>query len=190
MEPTTRIVITGGPASGKTHAVGAIARAAGDRIAIVPEAATQLHATTTTRWEHMDVASQRAFQKRIYLLQRQQEDRIIRENPGKIILLDRGTVDGALYWPDGPQAYWQELGTTLEAELARYDRVIWLETMAVLGMYDRNASNKYRFEDATGAVENGEQLFEHWGKHHDVLRVTAYETMEEKIAAIMRALRM
>lgn len=103
-----------------------------------------------TRWDWVDAAGRRDLQRRIYRLQREQEDRAASRHPNKILILDRGTVDGAAYWPDGPDAYWAEMGTTLEAELARYDHVIWMQTAAAIGIYDGSDSNSCRFEDSAG----------------------------------------
>jgi hypothetical protein len=36
-----------------------------------------------------------------------------------VVLCDRGTVDGAAYWPDGEAEFWAQLGTSRELELSR-----------------------------------------------------------------------
>jgi len=46
----------------------------------------------------------------------------------KILVCDRGTVDGAAYWAGPPEEYFKSLKTTLEAEIKRYDYVIHLES--------------------------------------------------------------
>ena len=50
--------------------------------------------------------------------------------PERILLCDRGTLDGAAYWPGEPEEFFAAIGTSLEAELARYDAVIFFETAA------------------------------------------------------------
>ena len=40
-----------------------------------------------------------------------------------LLLCDRGTVDGAAYWPGEPHHFFDEIESTLERELARYDAV-------------------------------------------------------------------
>jgi hypothetical protein len=50
--------------------------------------------------------------------------------PDRILLCDRGTVDGAAYWPDAPDSFFGAVGTTFERELARYDAVLFFETAA------------------------------------------------------------
>jgi predicted ATPase len=179
-----RIVLTGGPGAGKTVVSAHISRAHPDRYVLVPEAATQVYGRLNTRWSQLDTEGRRDLQRRIYRLQLEQEERIAQEYPDRILLLDRGTIDGAAYWPDGPEAYWSDLGTTLEAELDRYDLVIWMETSAALGVYDGQGSNPCRSEDAVEAVESGKRLLELWKNHPNLKHVGVFSSIEEKIRAV------
>jgi hypothetical protein len=186
-----RIVLTGGPGAGKTVVSAMLARRRPERYVVVPEAATQVYSLLNTTWDQLDLAGRYDAQRRMYRLQVGQEERLGRENPSKILLLDRGTIDGATYWPDGPAAFWADLGTSLEEELARYDAVVSLETCAALGreFYDGNASNFCRFEDAAGAIAAGERLEQLWGRHPRLMRVGAYPKLEDKVNAVEEALR-
>lgn len=183
-----RIVLTGGPGAGKTVISAAIIAEHPGKFVLVPEAATQVYAALQTRWDRLDLNGRREVQRKIYRLQREQEDRIAREHPSKTLLLDRGTIDGAAYWPEGPAAYWADLGTSHEVELARYDMIIWLETAAALGIYDGDASNDCRFEDPAAAIESGKLLSKLWGDHPQFYRVNAQPKLEEKIGSIRRLL--
>ncbi len=129
------------------------------------------------------------MQRKIYRLQVDQEDRTLANNPGKILLLDRGTIDGAAYWPEGPEDYWRDVGSTLEIELKRYDAVILLESSAALGLYDGDTSNVRRFEDAQGAIESGKLLLGLWGGHPNLKHVGAFSKLEDKVAAVKEILR-
>ena len=181
-----RIVLTGGPGSGKTVVSRRLAEANPDRFVLVPEAATQVYTALQTRWDRLDLTGRRDVQRRIYHTQVQQEARLAREHPTKILLLDRGTIDGASYWPDGPDDYWRDLGTTCAVELKRYDAVIWLETCAALGagMYDGDASNACRFEDAPAAVAAGQRLLALWRDHPNLKHVGAFAVLDEKVQAV------
>jgi predicted ATPase len=183
-----RVVLTGGPGSGKTVVSAALAQAEPDRFVVVPEAATQVYSSANTRWDRVDSEARRDLQRKIYFLQRQQEDRRAREHPDKIQILDRGTIDGAAYWPDGPDAYWADLGTTLAAELARYNHVIWLQTAAAIGIYDGSDSNPCRFEDAAAAVASGESLAKLWGGHPTFQKLPAWPSLDDKINEVRRLL--
>jgi predicted ATPase len=181
-----RIVLTGGPGAGKTVISCRLAALRPERFVCVPEAATQVYADLQTRWDRLDLNGRYDAQRRIYHLQVEQEERLARAYPNHILLLDRGTIDGAAYWPDGPEAYWRDLETTLERELARYDAVIWMETAAALGhdFYDGDSSNTCRFEDAPAAIESGKLLARLWHKHPKLMHLPAYPTIEEKVAAV------
>ena len=186
--PMRRIVLTGGPGAGKSVVGREVARRFPDRFALIPEAATQVYTRRGTRWDRLTLDERRDVQREIYRWQVGQEARIAAEHPDVALLLDRGTIDGAAYWPDGPAAYWQDLGTTHAAELARYDAVIWLETAAALGIYDGDASNTVRFEDAAGAVAAGRTLLTLWGPHPNLKHVGAFVQLEYKVSAVCELL--
>ena len=183
-----KIVLTGGPGAGKTVITTALAVADPLRFVRVPEAATAVYDALQTRWDKLDLPGRRDVQRKIFRHQLEQEDRLIAAHPDRTILLDRGTIDGAAYWPDGPEAYWSDLGTTLAAQLARYDAVIWMQTGAALGHYDGDASNACRFEDTAAAIESGQLLMRLWGGHARLIQVHAYPTIADKIDAVSRVL--
>ena len=183
-----RIVLTGGPGAGKTVISQLLAAESADRFVLVPEAATQVYAALQTRWDWLDVPGRRDVQRKIYRHQIEQEDRIAAANPGKILLLDRGTIDGAAYWPEGPGEYWRDLGSTLAAELMRYDAVIWMQTAAAIRIYDGSTSNACRFEDPAAAVSSGEVLKTLWRDHGRFRTIDAYQVLEDKLRAVRETL--
>ena len=183
-----KIVITGGPGSGKTVIARAIAAERPDRFVLVPEAATQVYTILDTRWDKLDLEGRHDAQRRMYRLQLDQEARLAREHPTRTLLLDRGTVDGSAYWPEGPEHFWRDIGTTHQAELNRYDAVVLLETCATLGLYDGDASNFCRFEDADAAVRSSAFLKQLWSGHPHVVHVDSYPDLNDKIAAVRRVL--
>src|SRR5437764_6558436 len=179
-----RIVLTGGPGAGKTVVSRRSATDHPDRFVLVPEAATQVYDALQTRWDKLDLEGRRDVQRKIYRLQVDQEDRTAAANPGKILLLDRGTVDGAAYWPEGPADYWRDVGSTLDAELRRYDAIILLQTSAAVGMYDGDTSNFCRFEDAGAAIASDLLLESLWSGHPRLVKVAACASLKEKIARV------
>jgi predicted ATPase len=183
-----RIVLTGGPCSGKTVISSAIVAGEPHRYVRVPEAATQVYEALRTRWDRLDGAGRRDVQRRIYHLQIEQEERLSAEYPNHVLLLDRGTVDGAAYWPQGPDDYWRDLGTSLKAQIARYDNVILLQSAAAIGLYEGDTSNPCRFEDAAAAVRNDGLLTQLWQSHPAITPINAYQSLADKIRAVKNAL--
>jgi predicted ATPase len=181
-------VLTGGPGAGKSVIGREVERRFPGRFVLVPEAATQVYTLLGTRWDRLTLAQRRDVQRQIYRTQIDQEARVAAAQGDRMLLLDRGTIDGAAYWPDGPEAYWQDLQTSHAAELARYDTVIWLETAAALGIYDGDTSNAVRFEDADAAVEAGRTLLRLWGGHPNLKHVGAFVNLDDKVSAVCELL--
>jgi predicted ATPase len=157
-----RIVVTGGPGGGKTTAADLLRRELGERIVVVPEAATMLFGGGFPR--RAEAPARRAAQIAIYHVQRNVEDVQFAAFPGRILLCDRGTVDGAAYWPDGADGFFHSLGTTHEAELARYDAVIFFESAATAGR-GIEGGNPVRVESIEEAANLDKALFGLWSQH-------------------------
>lgn len=162
MQKRRRIVLTGGPGGGKTTAADLLRRELGSRVVIVPEAATILFAGGFPRAQHWD--ANRAAQSAIFHVQRNLEDVQSALYPERTLLCDRGTVDGAAYWNDGQDAFFRSVGTTLDAELARYDAVVFFETAAVAGL-SIEGGNPVRNESLAQAVELDHRLRLLWSRH-------------------------
>lgn len=157
-----RIVVTGGPGAGKTTAIDLFRRELGPRVVMVPEAATMLLGGGFPRVP--EPSGRRAAQVAIFHVQRNLEEVQAARHPERVLLCDRGTVDGAAYWPGPPEDFFAALGTTLEQELARYDEVIFFETAAVGGLSIENG-NRVRTETAAEAVAVDRRLREIWSVH-------------------------
>jgi predicted ATPase len=162
--PTTpfRVVLTGGPGGGKTTAADLFRREIGDRVIVVPEAATLLFTGGFPRPTQAD--AQRSAQSAIYQVQRGLEDIQAAQYPDRILLCDRGTVDGGAYWPDGASDFYDTVGSSHADELARYDAVIFFET-AALGHHGFESENRYRTESQQEAIELDGRLRALWSPH-------------------------
>jgi hypothetical protein len=156
-----RIVVTGGPGGGKTTAADLFRREMAGKVAVVPEAATILFGGGFPRGG----PAQRAAQVAIYQVQRNLEDAIEALHPGRVLLCDRGTVDGAAYWPDdGGPGYYPTIGSSIDAELARYDAVLFFESAAVGGLV-ADGGNPVRTETLLEAALLDRRLHELWSVH-------------------------
>lgn len=180
-----RIVLTGGPGGGKTTAADLLRRELGDRIVIVPEAATILFAGGFPRSEHVD--ANRAAQTAIFHVQRNLEDVQSALYPDRVLLCDRGTVDGAAYWYDGQDAFFRLLGTSLAAELSRYDAVVFFETAAVAGL-SIEGGNPVRNESLARAVELDGRLRALWSQHPRFTLVPHSTSFLKKIVGALQVL--
>ena len=164
LRPSTpfRVVLTGGPGGGKTTAADLFRREIGDRVIVVPEAATLLFTGGFPRPTQAD--AQRSAQNAIYQVQRGLEDIQAAQYPDRILLCDRGTVDGGAYWPDGAADFYDTVGSSHADELARYDAVIFFET-AALGHHGFESENRYRTESQQEAIELDGRLRALWSPH-------------------------
>ena len=157
-----RIALTGGPGAGKTTAADLFRREIGDDVIVVPEAATILFGGGFPRVT--EDRAVRSLQKAIFEVQHSLEDIQAARFPDRVLLCDRGTVDGAAYWPDGAAEFFSTMNSTYEAELPRYDVVLFFETSAV-GRIRFEGGNRYRTESNEQAVALDTRLRELWSPH-------------------------
>jgi len=175
-----RVVVTGGPGGGKTTAVDLFRREIGERLVIVPESATLLF---TGGFPRPDIGSaQRPAQLAIFHVQSNLEELQAATYPDRVLLCDRGTIDGAAYWPNGAEDFFAALGTDHARELARYDAVIFFETAAVGGM-SIEGGNRYRLESNEEAVAVDRRLRALWSGHRRFYVVPHNPSFLHKISA-------
>ncbi|HET8936462.1 MAG TPA: ATP-binding protein [Polyangiales bacterium] len=157
--PRKRIVLTGGPGAGKTAVLELARQYFCKHVLVLPEAAGILFGGGFPR---STVAFERAAaQRAIFRVQRELELIGGHRDEVAVVLCDRGTVDGAAYWP-GPVSMWESLGEEREGELARYHSVIHLQTPTA---NDYNHSNPLRIESAEEATRIDERILSAWEGH-------------------------
>ena len=180
-----RIALTGGPGGGKTTALDLFRREVGDRVVIVPEAATMLWTGGFPRSDELH--ARRAAQRAIFQVQRNLEDAQAALYPDRILLCDRGTVDGVVYWPNGEQDFFEAMQTTLERELGRYDAVIFFRS-AALGGLGIEGGNPTRIEDLELARELDHRLLAVWSQHPKLFVVPHNPSFFKKVTFGLAAL--
>jgi predicted ATPase len=174
-----RIAMTGGPGGGKTTAADLFRRELGDRVVLVPEAATLLFSGGFPRHSGLDAAV--AAQSAIYHVQRNLEDVQHAAFPGRILLCDRGTVDGAAYWPEEMgRDFFETMDSSLQAELDRYDAVIFFETAAA-GDISIEGGNPVRTEGLELARALDRRLLQLWKQHPNFIFVPHNTSFFKKI---------
>ena len=185
MQKRRRIVLTGGPGGGKTTAADLLRRELGSKIVVVPEAATILFAGGFPRSSQDD--ANRAAQTAIFHVQRNLENVQSALYPDRVLLCDRGTVDGGAYWRDGHDSYFHTQGTTLESELSRYDAVVFFETAAVAGL-SIEGGNPVRCESLHEAVELDGRMRALWSQHPRFTLIPHSTSFLEKIVGALGVL--
>lgn len=175
-----RIALTGGPGGGKTTAGDFFRREMGEKVVLVPEAATMVFSGGFPRVHTLGAVH--AAQRAIYHVQIHLEEAVMAQHPGqKILLCDRGTVDGAAYWPGGPEGFFEDIGSTLERELARYDAVIFFES-AAMGNMSIEGGNPIRNESMEQAVKLDRKLRDLWSQHPKFMLVPHNPSFFKKIS--------
>jgi predicted ATPase len=155
-----RVVITGGPGAGKTALLELARRILCEHVAVLPEAASVVYGGGFPR--RALVESRRAAQRAIFHVQDELERDELEQRTAGLILCDRGTVDGAAYWPGDAAELWRDVGTTIEEELARYAAVIHLRTPDAS---EYNHRNPLRTESAEEARRLDAGIAEAWRAH-------------------------
>lgn len=181
-----RIAVTGGPGGGKTTAADLFRRELGEQVVIVPESATILFGGGFPRATQVDAV--RSTQTAIFHVQRSLEDVQAALYPERILLCDRGTIDGAAYWPDGTDDYFRAMSTSLDVELCRYDAVVFFETAAVAGL-SIEGGNPVRRESLEQARQLDAQLKLLWSRHRTFLFVPHDQSFFRKLTVALTLMR-
>lgn len=131
-----KIVLTGGPCSGKSTLIREIQKTYGHLVHCVPEVATILMTQVGIHPDVHDEAHNARFQKILYRVQRSFEEAAelqALKDGKKAIILDRGTLDAIAYFDASTSEHRQALfekttGLSVSEELQRYALVLFLES--------------------------------------------------------------
>ena len=189
----SKIVITGGPCAGKTTLMGLLAAAfvgRGREVVLVNECATELLAQGITP---DSCGSVLGFQRHVFDLQLEKEDRLANISEDAVVLLDRGLMDNAGYLPDDQlDMLLAERGMSRGDAWARYDAVVHLVTAAIgAERYFSHETNEHRLEDVGEAVRVDEALRAGWAGHPNLRVIDNVGTFNDKldraVAAVLEA---
>lgn len=175
-----KIALTGGPNGGKTTALSLLKETFGPQIELVPEAATMIFSGGFPRQDNSRTHIETA-QRIIYYASLQMESLAQQTSTADLIVCDRGTVDGAVYWPGGIEDFFTSMDTTLDAELARYDAVIHLSPPLRPEFYQ---STQVRTENLAQASELDLKILRIWDKHPNRLVVPGMSHFFQKAEII------
>lgn len=196
---TARIVLTGGPAAGKTTLMRRVADELGEkegwRIITIPETATELiggfgigpfeGCMDMEQFQRFVIPDQLHKEK----LALRAADTVLQEKV--LILYDRAVFDDKAYVTDEQFVnILTELGYTEEEILGHYDAVIHLSTCARSDTVDAYThENSIRYEDAEGAVRMDELVLRAWSAHPNRRVIANVPDFEEKMQTALDALR-
>lgn len=178
-----RIVLTGGPGAGKSAVLELIRLFFCEHVKTLPEAAGIIFGGRFPR-NHRE-AVQQAAQRAIFHVQHELESTVSQDNLA-VVLCDRGTIDCSAYWT-GEGNLFSAVGTTREAELARYDTVIHLRTPTSERAY--NQDNPLRIESMAEAGAIDARILTQWSGHPNRVVVEATEDFLSKAAHVLALLR-
>lgn len=180
------VVVTGGPGAGKTAVLEMARRSFCKHIAILPEAAGIVFGGGFPRLESQ--AGRCASQRAIYYVQRELEALALGSSKDiSVALCDRGTLDGAAYWPQDAGNYWEGLRTSLDLELRRYAAVIHLRTPDATQGF--NHSNPLRQESAEQAAALDLRIAHTWSQHPRRVEVPSRTDFLEKARVVLELVR-
>lgn len=180
-----RIVLTGGPGSGKSTAAAFLAREFVDELWVLPESATLLYKGGLPRAS--TDRGQQVAQRAIFTVQRSLEEATALQHPDRVQLCDRATIDGAAYWPDGADSFFRSMGTSRARELERYDAVVFMHTAAMLPAgYERDMD--VRTEDREQAIELDRRVHALYADHPNLIEVESHASFLDKLTVVRNAI--
>lgn len=191
---TKKIVLTGGCCSGKTTVLGALREEFAGQVILVPEMATILFEggfpapgkdlVWSEEW-------QAAFQAAVLPLQTSFEDAFaLKGNGCRLMICDRGILDGAAYTPGGVDEFCRRYGVDAAEALARYQAVIHLESLATADPEKfGKAGNENRFESLEEAQELEHKTRAAWDAHPRHLVIDGRRGIEGKISGVIGIVR-
>ncbi|MES2217520.1 MAG: AAA family ATPase [Pseudomonadota bacterium] len=179
MNPIKKIVFTGAPSTGKSTTMSTLAPILGNNGIIVPESAVVLLSGGFPAPEHNDMAQIRAFQQAVIPVQMGLEIVFAKQNPSaNLMIFDRGILDGASFWPPGPEDYFAEFKVDVPKEYAKYNYVLFFELPREEFF---GGINRLRFHNYAQCLESEKKLKKIWGKHPHFIEIKATEDFNEKI---------
>ncbi|MFI5240790.1 MAG: ATP-binding protein [Candidatus Saccharimonadia bacterium] len=187
-----QVVLTGGPCSGKSLVHSALQSYFGDQVTFVAEAATSLlSGGFPLPGRDLDWSAdwQAHFQRAVAGLQCALEMTAqvrARQAGHKIIILDRGLLDGGAYLPRGLHELVELTGQTIDQMLRRYTLVVQLETLAASKpeLFGQD-NNLQRFEtepEKAVLIDRNLEMCWRWPNNSLIWRhIPVTETFQEKI---------
>ena len=189
------VAITGGPCAGKTTVLDALRDTYGAKILFMPEVPTILFTGGFPR-PGIDVAYSDdwfwSFQEAVIAVQRTMEGQYLtmaKERGIKVVVFDRGLIDGGAYVPGGHEGYFGRFNLTQEEAYSRYDLVIQLQSVATCRpeLWETlKEVGALRYETLEEAQERDRRLGEVWGGHPNWCLLSGADGLEPVVGEAVR----
>ncbi len=183
-----RIVITGGPCSGKSTVLRHI-KEHYPLVQTVPEVASVILEggfPVPNRDTDWNPEWQAYFQSAVLPLQLAMENSwqtVAEAADSQLLICDRGLLDGAAYTPGGLSAYLAVYGLDLAESLRRYAAVIHLESLATARPDEYGTvGNANRYEPLVEAQALEYRTRDAWNRHPQYHLVPGGDTVKAKIS--------
>ena len=106
-----------------------------------------------------------------------------RKSTANYMILDRAKLDGAAFWPPGPEDYIKNFGLDLQHELSSYDYVLFLELPQEEHF---GGLLKTRFHNYKQSAASGEILRQVWSQHPHFIRIAAHVDFNVKLQNVIK----
>ena len=173
--PLRYIVLTGGPGGGKTAVLDVARERFCRHVRVLGESASIIFGGGFPRTDWLE--ARKAAQRAIYHVQVELETWATGVGDLCVALCDRGRLDGLAYWPGDEDEYFEQIGSNLEAELAKYAAVIHLRTPKA---EHYNHANPLRVESPAEAARIDERILNIWEKHPNYVVIENEEDFFDK----------
>lgn len=175
-----KVVLTGGPSSGKSTICRQLKDFFDHKLQACPEAAEMLFRGGFPRIENEIGLSERQYA--IFHLQKALSRLSPSLNPSAdILLFDRGLLDGLCYWPGS----WQNFADKMQIDIAEtrnhYDLVIQLG----VAHCDDYQNNSFRPEDQQTSLDMEQKLIKIWQEHPNYHFVPYFKEWQDKLQACL-----
>ena len=190
-----RIVLTGGPAGGKTTLISRILKEFkqddGWRVITIPETATDLISGFGIK-PFGNCLSMLEFQDYVVADQLHKEALALKAaqavpEPNVLIIYDRALLDDKAYITDEEfEQVIAKFGLTTQTAMAKYDAVIHLVTCAKGAEFAYDLGNAARTESLDQAVEMDDKTLRAWSTHPNLKIVDNAVDFEQKIQRALR----
>ncbi|MDD5501723.1 MAG: ROK family protein, partial [Candidatus Omnitrophica bacterium] len=178
-----RIVFTGGVYGGKTTFLRRVAPEYSEDTVYLPEVLPSLidggiEINPDSYIEQVNV------QRLIFVLKYLLEVETSLLHPNKVVLCERGTLDGLAWWPGEVEDFTREFGG-VKGELSRYKYVIFIQSIASVDVSKREL--KKRYENVERAKEIDVHLESIWRAHEGFHKIL-HTSWDEKVSKLREIL--